>query len=89
MPFPMPRDPAFKREIVELWLLDIEDRLRDGLPGAEDSWRIANEVYLSLPPGEGRQELEQKLVEARVKLSNLNTPNNENHLRRHSPTRTG
>ena len=80
MAFPIPVDPEFKRLVVSDWLDDFEDRLSD----AEYSWRTANELYLSLPPGEGSDELERRLVEARVKLDNLSLLTNENHQQRRS-----
>lgn len=69
MPFPLPLDPVFRKEIVNMWILDIGDRIKLGdVEGANQSWKIANEIYLSLPPGEGDEDLETALVEARVKL---------------------
>jgi hypothetical protein len=36
---------------------------------AEVSWRIANAIYLKLPPGEGLMETEARLFALRVKLN--------------------
>jgi len=71
-PFPLPLDSQYRKEIVWAWVGDISDRINDGLPGAEKSWKIANEIYLSLPPGEGDEEIESALALARVKLDGLN-----------------
>ncbi len=69
MPFPLPLDPYFRKEIVFMWICDIDDRIEiDDLEGANRSWKIANDIYLSLPAGEGSETIEKQLVEARVKL---------------------
>ena len=68
MPFPLPIDPQYRKEIVWAWIGDVADRLEAGRSDAETSWKIANEIYLSLPPGEGDEELESALFQARVKL---------------------
>ena len=65
MPFPLPLDPA--------------DRLEFGLSEAEVSWKIAQEIYLTLPPGCGCEEIESALFLARVKLDNLTYTTNENN----------
>jgi hypothetical protein len=71
-PFPLPQDPEFRREVVSFWLDDIEDRLISGpVEDAEVSWRIANAIYLNLPPGEGLMETEARLFALRVKLNHL------------------
>ena len=69
MPFPLPRDSDFRKEVVAIWIDDVEDRLAQGDPeGARLSWKIANTIYLELPPGEGCLELEDRLFTQRVKL---------------------
>jgi hypothetical protein len=68
MAFPLPVDPQYRKEIVWAWIGDIADRLESGVPGAEASWEIAREIYLSLPPGCGCEEIESALFLARVKL---------------------
>ena len=69
MPFPLPVDPDFRRQVVQFWLEDVEDRLELlDLDSAEKSWKLANDIYLSLPAGEGDESLESSLVQARVKL---------------------
>jgi hypothetical protein len=68
MAFPLPLDPDYRKEIVWAWIDDIADRVEDDLPGAETSWKIAQEIYLSLPPGNGDEEIESALFRARVKL---------------------
>jgi hypothetical protein len=68
MSCPLPRDPTYRKEIVWAWIGDVADRLSEDLPGAEESWKIATEIYLSLPPGEGCAEIESALFNARVKL---------------------
>lgn len=70
-PFPLPADPHFRKEIVKAWLDDIDDRLQMGdYKGAEESWRTATSILLSLPPGAGSPPLEQDLALQRVKLDN-------------------
>jgi hypothetical protein len=71
MPFPLPRDPQYRKEIVWAWIGDVSDRIEGNLPGAEVSWKIALEVYLSLEPGQGDEEIESALALARVKLDRL------------------
>ena len=71
MPFPLPADSEFRKLIISFWLDDIDDRLKINQVGdAKKSWRIANDIYLSLPPGEGDDSLESKLIQARVKIDN-------------------
>lgn len=74
MPFPLPKDPQFRLEVAESWLDDVEDRLelRDK-DKALDSWKIANSLLLSLPPGKGDILLERRLVELRVKIGQHST----------------
>ena len=70
MPFPLPLDPDFRKEVVSMWMDDVDDRLATGdKEDAEVSWKIANAIYLNLPPGEGTLELEARLVGQRVKLN--------------------
>jgi hypothetical protein len=70
MPFPLPIDPDFRKEVVSMWMDDVDDRLVLGdLEDAEVSWKIANAIYLNLPPGEGTLEIEARLVGQRVKLN--------------------
>ena len=72
MPFPLPADPEYRKLIVSFWLDDIDDRLiLNAVPDAEKSWKIANDIYLSLPPGEGDDSLESQLIQARVKLDKI------------------
>jgi hypothetical protein len=81
MAFPLPIDPFFRKEIVNIWVLDVYDRLKIGdEEGANQSWKIAQEIYLSLPPGEGSDSIEKQLVKTRVKLDNLNLTTNENSI---------
>lgn len=75
MPFPLPLNPDYRKEIVWAWIGDVADRIEDDVPGAETSWQIANEIYLSLPPGTGDEELESALFQARVKLDQPLTVN--------------
>ena len=70
MPFPLPIDPFFRKEIVHIWILDVHDRLDMGdLEGAEKSWKTATDIYLSLPAGEGGFSLDEQLFQARVKIN--------------------
>jgi hypothetical protein len=79
MAFGLPLDPGFRKEVVELWLDDIEDRLEQGkIEDAEKSWRSALEIYLSLPAGCGEMNLEDRIFRQRVKIDNLTYVTNEN-----------
>jgi hypothetical protein len=70
MAFPLPEDPAYRKLVVTFWLDDVDDRLKiNQLKDAEKSWKIANEIYLSLPPGNGDPEIEDWLFAQRVKLN--------------------
>jgi len=70
MAFPLPADPEYRRLVVLFWIDDIDDRLAiNQVQDAEKSWKIAQDVYLSLPPGEGNEEIESALILARVKLN--------------------
>ena len=72
MPFPLPLDPEYRRLIVSFWLDDVDDRLAVyRWQDAEKSWKYANDIYLSLPPGEGSEELEISLAFYRVKLDKI------------------
>ena len=80
MPFPLPLDPTYRKEIVWDWIGDIADRIEDDMPGAEVSWKIANEIYLSLPPGNGDEEIESALFQARVRIDNPTNATNAHNL---------
>jgi hypothetical protein len=70
MPFPLPIDSDFRKEIVNSWILDVYDRLEIGdLDGAEKSWKTATNIYLSLPGGDGSLSLDERLFQARVKIN--------------------
>ena len=70
MSFPLPLCPEYRKLVVTFWLDDIDDRLKiNAVPDAEKSWGIANEIYLSLPPGEGDPEIEDWLFKQRVKIN--------------------
>ncbi len=70
MPFPLPADVNFRKEVIRSWIDDVEDRLEIQDPeGAEYSWKMANSLYVSLPAGQGDFSLEQDLVQARVKIT--------------------
>jgi hypothetical protein len=72
MAFPLPIDPDFRKVCVGFWLDDVEDRLADGhRQDAEFSWKEANGIYLSIPPGYGDMELEDRIYALRVKLDKL------------------
>jgi hypothetical protein len=68
MPFPLPLDPDYRKGLVRDWVQDVADRIEKDLDSANLSWKIANDIYLSLPPGEGSEELESALMLSRVKL---------------------
>lgn len=69
MPFPLPKDPSFIKEVVRDWIIDVDDRvtLMD-MDGAEHSLRTAERLYLSLPPGNGDCEIERSIVTAKEKM---------------------
>lgn len=69
MPFPLPLDPGFRREVIKSWIEDVYDRLSLGdIGGARRSWATANTLYVSLPAGQGDFSLEGELLKTRVKL---------------------
>ena len=69
MPFPLPLDPDFRKEVIKSWIEDVHDRIKLGdRESAELSWKIANSLFVSLPAGQGDFSLENKLIESRVKL---------------------
>jgi len=79
MSLPLPADPEYRKLVVTFWLDDIDDRLRiNQVQDAEKSWKIANEIYLSLPPGNGDSEIENWIVAQRVKLDQVTSSINEN-----------
>jgi hypothetical protein len=71
MPFPLPLDPEYRKEIIWAWIEDVADRIEQDANGAEVSWKIASEIYLSLPPGNGDEKIETALFDARVKIDKL------------------
>jgi len=77
MPFPLPEDPEYRKLVVTFWLDDIDDRLKtNAVPDAEKSWKIANDIYLSLPPGEGDLEIETWLFNQRGKIDQITSHQN-------------
>jgi hypothetical protein len=69
MPFPLPIDPDFRKEIIAIWLDDFEDMVDLGrLDRAGESLRTAKSLYLGLPAGHGDDYIEKRLVGAGVKL---------------------
>lgn len=69
MPFPLPLDPDFRKEVIKSWIEDVHDRIELGdRESAELSWKIANSLFVSLPAGQGDFSLETDLIESRVKL---------------------
>jgi hypothetical protein len=81
MAFPLPQDTDFIKEVVGFWLDDVDDRIQISLlKDAEHSWRTANDLYLTLPPGTGDMELENRIFATRVKLDNTLHSTNENNL---------
>ena len=74
MAFPLPLDPEYRKLVVTFWLDDVDDRLKiNRLEDAEKSWKIANDIYLSLPPGNGDLEIEDWIVGQRVKLDQIHS----------------
>jgi hypothetical protein len=81
MAFPLPECPEFRKLIVTFWLDDIDDRLKvNRVQDAEKSWKIANEIYQTLPPGNGDMAMEDRIFEQRVKLDNFYNATNANNL---------
>lgn len=81
MSLPIPADPDFRKAIVGFWLDDIDDRLEaNRVQDAEISWKEANCIYLSLPPGCGDMALEDRLFAQRVKIDNFSHATNANNL---------
>ena len=79
MAFPLPECPEYRKLVVTFWLDDIDDRLKaNRLQDAEISWKIANDIYLSLPPGNGDPDIENWLFQQRVKLDNISQATNAN-----------
>ena len=77
MPFPLPEDTEYRKLVVTFWLDDIDDRLKtNAVPDAEKSWKIANDIYLSLPPGEGDLEIETWLFNQRGKIDQITSHQN-------------
>ena len=77
MAFPLPECPEYRKLVVTFWLDDIDDRVKaNRLQDAEQSWKIANEIYLSLPPGSGDMEIEDWIFRQRVKLDKLSQATN-------------
>ena len=80
MTLPLPVDPDFRKAVVGFWLDDIDDRLASNrVQDAETSWKEANNIYLSLPPGCGDMALEDRLFAQRVKLDNFSQVTHEDH----------
>jgi hypothetical protein len=72
MALPLPADSDFRKMCVGFWLDDIDDRIEMNLlSDAELSWKEANTIYLSLPPGCGDLDLENRIYSQRVKLDNI------------------
>jgi hypothetical protein len=81
MALPLPADPDFRKLCVEFWLDDIDDRIElNRVNDAEMSWKEANTIYLSLPPGCGDPQLEERIFQQRVKIDNLTYTTNENNF---------
>jgi len=72
VPFPLPLCPEYRKLVVTFWLDDIDDRLASNrVFDAEKSWKIANDIYLSLSPGEGCPQLETWLFKQQGKISQI------------------
>jgi hypothetical protein len=75
--FPLPICSEYRKLVVTFWLADSEDRLASNrLPDAQKSWKIANDIYLSLPPGEGDLEIETWLFNQRGKIDQITSHQN-------------
>lgn len=81
MPFPLPLGTEFRKELIESWILDAEDRVNMGdLEGASLSLSESYSLLMSLPPGKGDSGLELRFIETRVKIDRYQTkPNYENN----------
>lgn len=74
MTLPLPIDPDFRKACIGFWLDDVDDRLADNrCADAVISWKEANNLYLSLPAGQGDLQLEDRLFEQRVKLDKFHS----------------
>jgi hypothetical protein len=81
MTLPLPIDPNFRKTCVGFWLDDIDDRLElNRLEDAEQSWKEANSLYLSLLPGDGDLALEDRLFQQRVKIDNFSQATNADNF---------
>lgn len=81
MAFPLPECPEFRKLVVTYWLDDIDDRLEaNRIEDAEISWKFANEIYQSLPPGQGDMDIEDWIFAQRVKLDKRLDTTNANNL---------
>ena len=70
--FPLPLCLEYRKLLVTDWLVDVDDRLKiNAVQDAEKSWKIANDIYLSLPPGEGDPEIEDWLFKQRGKIDKI------------------
>ena len=69
MPFPIPLDPVFRKELIEAWVEDVLYRIEIGdIANGLKSWQIAVSMVNSLPPGCSDGSLEKELHDIRVKL---------------------
>lgn len=69
MSFPLPECPKYRKLLVTFWLDDVDDRLAiNRIQDAKISWKNANDIYLSLAPGNGDPELEERIFKQRVKI---------------------
>lgn len=69
MPFPMPLDASFRKELIKSWIQDVYDRLElNDTESAKLSWNAANAIYLSLPAGQGDFFMERELTELLIKI---------------------
>lgn len=82
MPFPLPADPVFRKELAKSWIDDVEDRVNLGdIVGAGLSLNEARTLLLSLPPGQGDESIVEHLLTAQSKLEQHKLYQNENNFR--------
>jgi hypothetical protein len=72
VPFPLPLNPDFRKEVAYSWLVDVCDRIDLGdYEGAQHSLKTAHDLLMQLPPGEGCPKLDRLYLETSEKLEKI------------------
>lgn len=72
MPFPLPVDPDFRKEVAYSWLIDVYDRAEMGdYDGAKHSLKTAHNLLFQLPPGKGCSKLDNLYLQTAEFLENF------------------